>query len=367
MNDSTEKPDPLPRTEKIPPPAIPAVTVLDRSRPGRRAIALRRPAAPSAITRSSARSAAAAWASSTGSGRRASTASSPSRCCCPGRWPAAADLRALQDRGRGDRRPAPSQHRHRPRGRRERRLPLLQHGLHRRRQPGRSGWRRGRCPAGWPPATSRPSPAPSHHAHQHGILHRDLKPSNILIDAERRAARHRLRPGQAAARRHAADAHRRRPRHAELHGPRAGRRPHQGPGRRPPTCTASGAILYECLTGRPPFQAETPVDTMMQVLERDPAPPSLLNPNVDRDLETICLKCLEKDPANRYAERRGAGRRPAPLPRRRVDQRQHRQRLRVPGADAGPQPVHGRVPHLGQHAAAVRGHHRRRARRHLLR
>ncbi len=139
------------------------------------------------------------------------------------------------------------------------------------------------------------------YAHKQGILHRDLKPSNILIDAEDEphitdfGLAKRLGPGSSGQTRSGA-----------VLGTPSYMSPEQAQGKTNevgPACDvySLGAILYELLTGRPPFRAETPLDTVMQVIDHQPVPPRLLNPKIDHDIETICLKCLEKNPALRYA------------------------------------------------------------------
>ena len=138
------------------------------------------------------------------------------------------------------------------------------------------------------------------HAHDRGVLHRDLKPSNILLDA--RGEPHvsdfglakfvhgdsSLTLSQAAL------------------GTPSYMAPEQAAGGSKTVTTAAdvyslGAILYELLTGRALFQAETPLEAIRNVMEREPERPSRVNPHVPPDLETICLKCLQKEPGRRYA------------------------------------------------------------------
>src|SRR6266704_305774 len=139
-----------------------------------------------------------------------------------------------------------------------------------------------------------------HHAHEHGILHRDIKPGNILIDAK--GEPHLTDFGLARL----VETESTLTRTMEVLGTPSYMAPEQARGQNEQLTRATdvyglGAVFYQLLTGHPPFAGGTTYETVRLVLETQPRQPRLWNPKVDRDLATICLKCLEKDPQRRYS------------------------------------------------------------------
>src|SRR5262249_33995394 len=133
-----------------------------------------------------------------------------------------------------------------------------------------------------------------HHAHKNGVLHRDLKPSNVLIDQDDRprvtdfGLARQVEGGQKLTGT------------GQVLGTPSYMPPEQATGAHEAVGPGSdvyglGAVLYELLTGRPPFQAATSFETLMLVVGSEPVPPRALNPGIPRDLETVCLKCLQKE------------------------------------------------------------------------
>src|SRR5881394_4512356 len=139
-----------------------------------------------------------------------------------------------------------------------------------------------------------------HYAHEHDILHRDIKPGNILLDA--RGEPHLTDFGLARlVESESSVTHT-----LEVLGTPSYMAPEQAVGNNAAVGSVTdvyglGAVLYQLLTGQPPFAGGTTYETIQLLLETEPRPPRLLNSKIDRDLSTICLKCLDKDPQRRYS------------------------------------------------------------------
>src|SRR5882724_2289593 len=139
-----------------------------------------------------------------------------------------------------------------------------------------------------------------HYAHEHGILHRDIKPGNILLD--QKGEPHLTDFGLARL----VESESSVTYTLEVLGTPSYMAPEQAVGNNAAVSSNTdvyglGAVLYQLLTGQPPFAGGTTYETIKLLLDTQPRPPRLLNPKVDRDLSTICLKCLEKDPQRRYS------------------------------------------------------------------